>query len=151
MKTITKNKKARHDYHILETYEAGISLQGTEVKSLRMGRVNLKDSYANIYEGEIFLEGVHISPYEQGSYMNHEPERKRRLLMHKYEIRKLFGKVKEKGLSIVPLAMYFNDHGKVKVEIALVKGKKQYDKRHDLADKQASRDIERAFRDRQKQ
>lgn len=150
MKTITKNKKARHDYHILETFEAGISLQGTEVKSLRAGRVNLKDSYANIYEGEIYLEGVHISPYEQGSYMNHEPERKRRLLMHKYEIRKLLGKVKEKGLSLVPLSMYFNDHGKVKIELALVKGKKMYDKRHDLADKQASRDIERAFRDRQK-
>ncbi|QRN84926.1 SsrA-binding protein SmpB [Clostridia bacterium] len=150
MKTITKNKKARHDYHILETFEAGISLQGTEVKSLRAGRVNLKDSYANIYEGEIYLEGVHISTYEQGSYMNHEPERKRRLLMHKYEIRKLLGKVKEKGLSLVPLSMYFNDHGKVKVELALVKGKKLYDKRHDLAKKQASRDIERAFRDRQK-
>ncbi len=150
MKTITKNKKARHDYHILETFEAGISLQGTEVKSLRAGRVNLKDSHASIYEGEIFLEGVHISPYEQGSYMNHEPERKRRLLMHKYEIKKLLGKVKEKGLSLVPLSMYFNDHGKVKVEIALVKGKKLYDKRHDLAKKQASRDIERAFRDRQK-
>lgn len=150
MKTITKNKKARHDYHILETFEAGISLQGTEVKSLRAGRINLKDSYANIYEGEMFLEGVHISPYEQGSYMNHEPERKRKLLMHKYEIKKLQGKVKEKGLSLVPLSMYFNDHSKVKVEIALVKGKKEYDKRHDLADKQASRDIERAFRERQK-
>ncbi len=151
MKTITKNKKARHDYHILETYEAGISLQGTEVKSLRNGRVNLKDSYATIYEGEVFLEGVHISPYEQGNRNNHEPERKRRLLMHDYEIRKLLGKVKEKGLSLVPLSMYFNDRGKVKVELALVKGKKLYDKRQDLAVKQAGRDMERALKDRQQQ
>ena len=150
MKIITKNKKARHDYHILETYEAGISLMGTEVKSLRAGKVNLKDSYASIKDGEVFLEGVHISTYEQGSYTNHEPERKRRLLMHKYEIKKLTGKIKEKGLSLVPLSMYFNERGRVKVELALVKGKKLYDKRHDLAKKQANRDIERAFRDQQK-
>src|SRR6056297_1304363 len=113
MKIITKNRKAKHDYHILETFEAGISLQGTEVKSLRLGRVNLKDSYASVREGEVFLEGVHISPYEQGNIHNHDPERKRRLLMHKSEIRKLLGKVKEKGLALVPLSLYFNDRGKV--------------------------------------
>ena len=150
MKIITKNRKAKHDYHILETFEAGISLQGTEVKSLRLGRVNLKDSYASVREGEVFLEGVHISPYEQGNIHNHDPERKRRLLMHKSEIRKLLGKVKEKGLALVPLSLYFNDRGKVKVELALVKGKKLYDKRRALADKQSKRDMERAFRDRQK-
>jgi len=150
MKIITKNRKAKHDYHILETFEAGITLQGTEVKSLRLGRVNLKDSYASVREGEVFLEGVHISPYEQGNIHNHDPERKRRLLMHKSEIRKLLGKVKEKGLALVPLSLYFNDRGKVKVELALVKGKKLYDKRRALADKQSKRDMERAFRDRQK-
>ncbi len=148
MKVITENRKARHDYHILETFEAGISLQGTEVKSLRAGKVNLKDSYAFIKDGEMFLEGVHISPYEAGNRFNHDPERRRKLLMHRYEIRKLTGKIKEKGLSLVPLRMYLNDRGICKVELALAQGKKLYDKRQDLAKKDASRDIERAFKER---
>jgi len=148
MKVITENRKARHDYHILETFEAGISLQGTEVKSLRAGKVNLKDSYAFIKDGEMFLEGVHIGTYEAGNRFNHDPERRRKLLMHRYEIRKLTGKIKEKGLSLVPLRMYLNDRGICKVELALAQGKKLYDKRQDLAKKDASRDIERAFKER---
>ncbi len=148
MKSIAVNRKARHDYHILETFEAGIVLQGTEVKSIRAGRINLKDSYGTIREGELFLEGVHISPYESGNQFNHEPERLRKLLVHKRELRKLIGKTREKGLSLVPLKVYLNDRGIVKVEMALAQGKKRFDKRQDLAKKDAQRDMERAFKER---
>lgn len=147
-KTI-ENRKARHDYHIEETFEAGIVLQGTEVKSLRAGQANLKDSFARVKDNEVYLVNMHISPYEQGNQFNHEPTRERKLLLHKSEIRKLIGKTKEKGLTLVPLKVYFT-RGKVKVELALAKGKNLYDKRQDMAAKDAKREMERAFRERQK-
>lgn len=131
VKIITQNKKARHDYHIIDIYEAGCVLMGSEVKSLRKGQCQLKDSYVDIYKGEMFLHGVHISPYLQSSYNNHAPERRRKLLMHKKEINRLSGLIKEKGFTIVPLKVYFKK-GKAKVEIAIVKGKKLYDKRETL-------------------
>ena len=137
-----QNKKATHDYFILETYEAGIELFGTEVKSIRASAVNMRDSYCFIEKGEIFMSGVHISPYEKGNIFNKEPMRVRKLLMHKKEILKLFGKVGTEGVTIVPLKMYFKG-SKVKVEIGLCKGKKLYDKRDSEAKKQANRDIER--------
>ncbi len=149
VKTITDNRKARHDYHIEETYEAGIVLAGTEVKSLRAGRANLKDSFARVDNGEVFLYNAHISPYEQGNRFNHDPLRTRKLLMHKHEIRKLIGRVQEKGLTLVPLKMYFKN-GKAKVQLALAKGKKLYDKRDDMAARDAKREMEKAFRERQK-
>ncbi|NUO84408.1 SsrA-binding protein SmpB, partial [candidate division KSB1 bacterium] len=125
-KNIAQNKKARHDYEILETYEAGLVLHGTEVKSLREGRANLKDSYAAVHNDEVWLYGVHISPYSHGNINNHAPERDRKLLLHRKEIRKLIGKTKETGLTLVPLQLYFNK-GKVKVQLALARGKKEYD------------------------
>ncbi|MBR3995708.1 MAG: SsrA-binding protein SmpB [Clostridia bacterium] len=137
-----QNKKATHDYFILETYEAGIELYGTEVKSIRASAVNMRDSYCFIEKGEIFMSGVHISPYEKGNIFNKEPMRVRKLLLHKKEILKLFGKVGTEGVTIVPLKMYFKG-SKVKVEIGLCKGKKLYDKRDSEAKKQANRDIER--------
>ena len=137
-----QNKKAYHDYFVLETYEAGIELYGTEVKSVRASAVNMKDSYCYIEKGEIFMSGVHISPYEKGNIFNREPLRVRRLLMHKKEILKLYGHVGTEGVTIVPLKMYFKG-SKVKVEIGLCKGKKLYDKRDSEAKKQANRDIER--------
>ena len=143
---ITENKKAYHDYFVLEKFEAGIVLTGTEMKSIRKNRVNLKDSYVTIKDGEAFLEGAHISTFEEGNINNHEPVRSRKLLLHKKEIMKLLGKVKEEGLSIVPLTLYINDKAKVKVEIALAKGKKLYDKRETLAKKEADRQIERALK-----
>lgn len=149
IKIAAENRKARHDYHIHETYEAGLALTGTEVKSLRAGKANLKDSYAAIERGELFLHNLHISPYEQGNRFNHEPLRVRKLLMHRYEINKLIGKIKEKGFTLVPLKLYFT-RGKVKVELALTTGKKTYDKRHDLAEKDAKRDMDREMRDRQR-
>ena len=149
-KTVTENRRARHEYHILETYEAGISLSGTEVKSLRAGKSNLQDSYARVENGEMMLYNMHISPYEQGNRFNHEPKRTRRLLMHKQEIMRLLGKVREKGLALVPLKVYFNPRGKVKVELALAQGKKSYDKRQDIANRDAKREMERAVRERQK-
>lgn len=149
IKVITDNRKARHDFHIEETFETGIVLVGTEVKSLRAGRVNLKDSYARVENGEIFLFNAHISPYEQGNRFNHEPLRTRKLLMNKYEIRKLIGQVHEKGLTLVPLKMYFKN-GRAKVQLALAKGKKLYDKRDDMAARDAKREMEKAFRERQK-
>ncbi|PKM83140.1 MAG: SsrA-binding protein [Firmicutes bacterium HGW-Firmicutes-14] len=149
IKTITENRKARHDYHIEETFEAGIVLAGTEVKSLRAGRANLKDSFARVDHGEIFLYNAHISPYDQGNRFNHDPLRTRKLLMHKHEIRKLIGRVHEKGLTLVPLKMYFKN-GKAKVQLALAKGKKLYDKRDDMAARDAKREMEKAFRERQK-
>ena len=149
IKIVAENRKARHDYHIHETYEAGIALTGTEVKSLRAGRANLKDSYAHVENGEMMISHMHISPYEQGNIFNHEPMRKRKLLMHKKEILKLFGKTREKGYSLVPLKLYFT-RGKAKLQIALASGKKNYDKRQDIAARDAKRDMERAMRDRQK-
>ncbi|HWR06901.1 SsrA-binding protein SmpB [Sporomusa sp.] len=150
IKIATENRKARHDYHIHETYEAGIALTGTEVKSLRAGKANLKDSYARIDNAELMLHNMHISPYEQGNRFNHEPLRTRKLLMHRYEINKLIGKTKEKGYTLVPLKLYFTK-GKVKVELGLASGKHTYDKRQDLAERDAKRDMERTLRERQKE
>lgn len=143
---IADNRKARHDYHIHETYEAGISLTGTEVKSIRNGRLNLKDSYCQIVNGELFLFQAHISPYEQGNQFNHEPMRTRKLLMHRSEIHKLLGQVKEKGFSLVPLNFHFS-HGLIKVTVGLVTGKKNYDKRQDMAERDAQRDIRRRLKE----
>ncbi|MCL0063289.1 SsrA-binding protein SmpB [Peptococcaceae bacterium] len=143
IKILIDNRKARHDYHILDTYEAGIVLKGTEVKSIRAGKANLKDSYARVEKGELFLYNMHISPYEQGNRFNHEPKRTRKLLMHKHEINRLLGRTKEKGLSLVPLKLYFKNN-KVKVELALAKGKKLHDKRRALAERDAKREMERA-------
>lgn len=145
IKVIAENRKAFHDYFIEEKFEAGIVLSGTEVKSLRAGKVNLKDSYVQVKEGEIFLVGVHISPYEQGNRFNLDPMRTRKLLMHKGEIIRLFSIVKQDGLTIVPTKCYFKD-GKVKFEIGLARGKKNFDKRDSAAEKSAKRDIDRAMK-----
>jgi SsrA-binding protein len=139
-KVIVSNRKARHDYSILDTYEAGIALVGTEVKSLRAGRASLVDAFATVDDGEVWLRNVHIPEYVQGTWTNHEPRRHRKLLLHRAEILKLIGKTKESGLSLVPLSMYFKD-GKVKVELALAKGKKAYDKRQTLAKRDAEREM----------
>jgi len=141
-KVIVSNRKARHDYSILDTYEAGIMLQGTEVKSLRLGRASLVDSFATVDDGEIFLRNLHIPEYTMGSWTNHAPRRTRKLLLHRSEIERLIGKTREGGLTLVPLRMYFSD-GKVKVELALARGKKSYDKRQDLAKRDAQREISR--------
>ena len=141
-KQIAANRKAYHDYFVDQKYEAGISLVGTEVKSLRAGQVNLKDSYCTIKDGEIFVNGVHICPYEKGNIFNTDPRRVRKLLMHKREILKLFSLVSQKGYTLIPLSLYFKD-SKVKVEIGLCRGKKLYDKRDAEAEKQANRDSER--------
>ncbi|HSY16606.1 MAG TPA: SsrA-binding protein SmpB [Jatrophihabitantaceae bacterium] len=148
-KMIAQNRKARHDYAIIDTYEAGVVLTGTEVKSLRLGRASLVDGFATIDDGEVFLRNVHIPEYTEGSWTNHEPRRTRKLLLHKGEILRLIGKTKESGLTLVPIALYFSA-GKVKVEIALAKGKKAYDKRQDLATRDADRDIRRALGRRNK-
>jgi len=142
---VCTNKKARRNYAIDETYEAGMVLMGTEVKALRQGKAHLKDSYARIKDGEIFLVDTHISPYSHGNQLNHEPERIRKLLMHKREIRKLYGKTRERGYTLVPLKIYFKD-GKAKVEIGLGKGKKLHDKREDLKRKDMEREMERSFK-----
>ena len=147
--TVCENRKARHDYFIHEAYEAGIELFGTEVKSLRAGQANLKDSYGTIKNGELYLENFHISPYEHGNVFNRDPLRPKRLLMHKAEILKLFGKTREKGFTLVPLKVYFK-RGRAKIELALVSGKHTFDKRRDLAEKAAKRDMERTLRERQK-
>ena len=147
MKIITENRKARHDYTIEESFEAGIELKGTEVKSMRAGRANLKDSFAVIENGELYLNGMHISPYEQGNIFNVEPMRPRKLLMHKKEIMRLLGKTKEQGLTLVPLKAYFKKD-KIKIELALAKGKKLYDKREAAAEKSAKREIEKAMKER---
>ena len=146
-KQITDNRKARHDYFVLETIEAGIELVGTEVKSLRAGNVNLKDAWCSIENGEMFIKGMHISPYDHGNIFNCDPIRERKLLLHKKEILKLFGQVKQEGLTLVPLSMYFKG-SKVKVAIGLCRGKKLYDKREDMANKAAQREIERAVKSR---
>jgi SsrA-binding protein len=142
-KVIASNRKARHDYAILDTFEAGVVLVGTEVKSLREGRASLVDAFATVDNGEVWLRNVHIPEYVQGTWTNHTPRRTRKLLLHKKEILRLIGKTKESGLSLVPLSMYFKD-GKVKIELALAKGKKSYDKRQDLAKRDAQREIARA-------
>ncbi len=146
-KIIVDNRKARHDYFLVEKFEAGIVLVGTEVKSLRAGRANLKDSYAQIDDGELYLYNMHISPYEHGSFSNVDPTRKRKLLMHKREIMRLLGKVKEKGLTLVPTKLYFSN-GRVKVEIALAQGKKLHDKRATQKEKDAKREIDKAMKAR---
>ncbi len=145
IKVVADNRKARHDYFIEETYEAGLALTGTEVKSLRLGRANLRDSYAAVQDGEIFLYNVHISAYEQGNRFNVDPVRIRRLLMHKSEILKLHQKTREKGYTLVPLRLYFR-RGKAKVELGLAKGKHLYDKRDEIARRDTEREIERAVR-----
>lgn len=146
-KTIAQNKKAFHDYFVIESMEAGIELCGTEVKSIRNGRVNLKDSWCSIDDGELYIKGMHISPYEQGNIFNRDPMRVRRLLVHKREIMRLFGTVKQDGYSLIPLSLYFKG-SKVKVQLGLCKGKKLYDKREDMAARDAKRDMQRAIKER---
>ncbi len=148
MKIVADNRKARHDYFVLETVEAGIVLTGTEVKSARLGRVNLQDSYATMSRGEIFLLHAHISPYAQGNRANHDPYRTRKLLLHRRELDGLVGRMRERGMTIVPLRMYFNDRGLCKVQIGVCRGKKLYDKREDLKTRDAKREMERALKSR---
>jgi len=143
-KLVAQNRKARHDYSILDTYEAGVVLTGTEVKSLRAGRASLVDAFASIKDGELWLQGVHIPEYTQGTWTNHEPRRARKLLLHRDEINRLIGKTRESGLTLVPLQLYFRD-GKVKIELALARGKRSYDKRQDMARRDAKREISRAM------
>ncbi len=145
IKIIAQNKKAFHDYFVLESYEAGIELVGTEVKSLRQGKCNLKDSWCNVVDGELLLNGMHISPYDHGNIFNKDPMRVRKLLMHKKEIMKLYGKVKQEGLTLIPLSIYFKK-GRAKVKVGLCKGKKNYDKREIAARKEADRKIEREMK-----
>jgi SsrA-binding protein len=148
VKVVAENRKARHDYNIHETYETGIVLTGTEVKSLRAGKANLKDAYAAVTKsGEVYLYNCHISEYTHGNIFNHEPRRDRKLLMHKKEIQKLIGKTKEKGFTLVPLQLYFS-HGLVKCKLALATGKKLYDKRRDMAERSAKREIDRVMKER---
>ncbi len=147
LKTISVNRQARHEYTVLESYEAGIELFGTEVKSLRAGTVNLKDSWCDISNGEIFVKQMHISPYEKGNIFNRDPMRVRKLLMHKREILKLYSELKQQGLTLIPLSIYFKG-SKVKVQVGLCKGKKLHDKREDMAKRAAKRDMERALKDR---
>ncbi len=146
MKIISNNKKAYHDYFILDTYEAGIELKGTEIKSIRLGNVNLKDSYVRIKNGEVQIVNMHISPYSMGNIFNHEPTRTRKLLLHKKEILKIENKLKEGGLTIVPTKLYFGKSSKAKLEIGIAKGKKLYDKRQDLKARDAKREIEKAMK-----
>ena len=147
LKTIAQNKKAFHDNFVEESFEAGIELCGTEVKSVRSGKINLKDSWCSIVDGELLVNGMHISPYEQGNIFNRDPVRVRKLLMHKKEIMRLFGLVKQDGYSLIPVSLYWKGP-RVKVQVGLCKGKKLYDKRNDLAAKAAKRDIERAMKER---
>lgn len=145
IKTAALNRKARHDFFIEDTYECGIALVGTEVKSIRKGALNLKDSYAQVKNGELYLYGMHISPYEQGNIFNHDPFRPRKLLAHKREIRKLYSLQQAAGYSLIPLSAYFRD-GKVKIELAVAKGKKLYDKRSDIAERDAEREMDRKMK-----
>ena len=146
-RTISENRQARHDYFVLEAIEAGIELVGTEVKSIRCGGVNLKDSWCEISEGQLYVNGMHISPYEKGNIFNRDPRRVRRLLIHKSEIRRLFDKVRQEGLTLIPLKLYYKG-SRVKMEVGLCKGKRLYDKRDDMAKRQSERDIERALKER---
>ena len=147
-KLVANNKKAYHDFFVEETYEAGIVLTGTEIKSVRQGRVSIKESYAKIEKGELILYGMNISPYEQGNRYNVDHVRPRKLLLHKQEIRKLIGYTTMKGLTLVPLKMYINEEGRAKVEIAVARGKKNYDKRDDIAKRDAKRDMDRKMKER---
>ncbi len=147
MKTLAENRKARHDYFIEETFEAGISLCGTEVKSIRKGAMNLKDSFVSFHGGEAFIKNMHVSPYEQGNIFNRDPLRDRRLLLHKREINYLYGAVKQKGFSVIPLSVYLKD-SLVKVQIGLCRGKKLYDKRADMAERDAKRQMDRVIKER---
>lgn len=149
-KTIANNKKAYHEYFVMENFETGIELFGTEVKSIRQGRVNLKDAWCTIEDGEIFVKGMHISPYEQGNIFNKDPMRVKKLLMHKREIMRLFGLVKQQGYSLIPLSLYFKG-SRVKLQLGLCKGKKLYDKRDDMAKRDAKRDIDRTLKERNRQ
>lgn len=148
MRIIAQNRKARHDYDILETYEAGIALKGSEIKSVRDGRVNLKDSYAKVKDGELWLYDMHISPYDKASFFNHDPLRPRKLLLHRKEINRLMGKVQERGLTLIPLKIYINDRGWAKVELALARGRKLHDKRKKIIEREIRRELERALRRR---
>ena len=145
--TVARNKKAYHDYFVLESFEAGIELFGTEVKSVRQGKVNLKDAWCSIEKGEIYVNGMHISPYEFGNIFNRDSMRKRRLLMHKREINRLYGQLKQQGLTLIPLSAYFN-RGRLKIQVGLCKGKKNYDKRESIARKDAEREAARELRSR---
>jgi len=145
-RVVATNRKARHEFFIVETYEAGISLVGTEVKSLRQGKMNLQESYAVIRDGQLVLEGAHISPYERGGYVNHDPDRPRRLLLHRKEIRKLIGKTAVKGMTLIPLRVYFKGQH-AKVELALARGKHEYDKRQAIAQREMKREMERQHDD----
>lgn len=149
IKIITENRRARHEYHFLELYEAGIELLGTEVKSLRNGKANLQDAYAKVENGEVLVHNMHISPYEMGNRFNHDPKRPRRLLLHKSEINRLYSKVREKGWTLIPSRMYFLQ-GRAKLELALAQGKRLHDKRNDLIKKEAKRDIERTMKEKQR-
>ncbi|MBL4934113.1 MULTISPECIES: SsrA-binding protein SmpB [Clostridium] len=148
-KTLAENRKARHDYFIEEAMEAGIELVGTEVKSIRAGRINLKDAYADINNGEVFIKNMHISPYEQGNIFNVDPLRERKLLLHKEEIRRLIGLIQQEGLTLIPLSLYLKK-GRVKVNLAVGRGKKNYDKRDTMLEKAHKRDVERALKERSK-
>lgn len=147
-KVVATNRKAFHDYFIEERFEAGIVLQGTEVKSLREGRVNLQDSFASVREGEMFLHNCHVSPYSHGNIMNHDPTRVRKLLLHKTEINKLLGKTQQKGLTLIPLRIYFSKRGHAKVELGLAKGKKLYDRRESIKAREAGREVQRAIKEK---
>ena len=147
-KVVATNRKAFHDYFIEEKFEAGIMLQGTEVKSFREGRVNLQDSYASVRDNEVFLHNCHVSPYSHGNIMNHDPTRVRKLLLHKTEINRLQGKTQQKGLTLIPLRIYFSQRGHAKVELGLAKGKKLYDRRESIKAREAGREVERAIKDR---
>ncbi len=148
-KTVAENRRARHQYHLLERLEAGLALTGTEVKSLRADHANLQRAYADVREGEVYLIGAHIGEYAQGNIANHDPDRDRKLLLHRREISSLIGKVQERGLTLVPTRLYFKD-GRAKVELAVARGKEAHDKRRDIADRDAKRQIERALRERQR-
>ncbi len=147
LKTLAQNRKARHEYFIEQAFETGIELFGTEVKSIRQGTVNLRDSYASVEKGEVFICNMHVNPYEKGNIFNKDPLRKRKLLMHRYEIDKLIGYTQQKGYTLIPLSIYLKG-SRVKIELAVAKGKQLHDKRHDLAERDAKRDIEREFRNK---
>ena len=149
-KVVATNRKAFHDYHIEDRLEAGIILRGTGVKSLREGLVNLRDSYASVNHGEVFLHNCHINPYSHGNILNHEPLRTRKLLLHQKEITQLIGKTQQKGLTLIPLRIYFTPRGHAKVELALAKGKKQYDRRETIKEREAGREVERAMKDKRR-
>lgn len=148
-KIVAENRKAFHDYHILETFEAGVALMGTEVKAIREGRVNLRDSFGRVEQGEIFVLNIHISPYSHRGYAEHEPLRKRKLLLHKIEIRKLIGKTTERGMTLIPLRLYFKN-GRVKIALGLAKGKKEYDRRETIKRRETDRETRAAIKERQR-